>query len=189
MNLQALFDGLLAVTAFYLAWQAGRSSPALRLSSCLLGAAATLGALRFSGVLPLPPLHQYVSMLGAGVGLPLLAIAVIQDTSLVATQRRFTWIFAVIAAVVCTLFVMLVQLKWWAPACAVVSAIAIVIYGARKRQLAMAATGVLMLSTLVAFATRMQAGPLQPGDLLHIGMAMTLLAVDRLRPSAVLMKA
>lgn len=180
MNLQALFDGLLAVTAFYIAWQAARSAPALRLSGVLLGTAAALGALRFSGLLPLPPLHQYVSMLGAGVGLPLLAIAVTQNTSAVATQRRFAWIFAVMAAVVCTLVVMVAQLKWWAPACAVVSALAIVTYGARHRQMAVAATGVLLLATLATFAARVQVGALQPGDLLHIGMALTLLALNRL---------
>jgi hypothetical protein len=184
MNLQALFDGLLALTAFYLAWHARRDAPALRLACSLVGAAATLGALRFSGVLPLPPLHQYASLLGAGVGLPLLAIAIAQRSSVVAVQRRFTWIFAVTAAVACTLAVMVVQLKWWAPACAVLSALAIVIHGVRNRQVTMAATGVLLLVTLVAFAARLQVGPLQPGDLLHIGMALTLLALGRLRHNA-----
>lgn len=184
MNLQALFDGLLAVTAFYVAWQAGRSAPALRLSATLLGVAATLGALRFSGVLPLPPLHQYVSMLGAGVGLPLLALAVTQPASAVAAQRRFAWIFAVFAAVACTLAVVVAQLKWWTPVCAIAAAVAIVAYGVVRKQGTMVAIGALLLLTLVAFATRMQAGPLQQGDLLHIGMAMTLLAVDRLRHRA-----
>jgi hypothetical protein len=45
MNLQALFDGLLAVTAFYVAKQTAPTGVALRLSACLLGVAATLGAL------------------------------------------------------------------------------------------------------------------------------------------------
>jgi hypothetical protein len=175
MNLQALLDGLLAVTAFYVAWQAGRSAPALRLSTTLLGAAATLGALRFSGVWPLPPLHQYVSMLGAAVGLPLLALAVTQPASAVAAQRRFAWIFAVLAAVASTLAVVMVQLKWWTPVCAIAAALAIVAYGVARKQGAMAATGVLLLVTLVAFAMRMQAGALQPGDLLHIGLTLTLL--------------
>ena len=83
--------------------------PAMRLACLLLGSAAVLGTLRFSGVLPLPPLHQFVSMLGAGVGLPLLAIAVVWPHSAVATERRFTWIFAVIAAVICILLVLMVQ--------------------------------------------------------------------------------
>jgi hypothetical protein len=189
MNLQALLDGLLAVTAFYVAWQAGRSAPALRLSTTLLGLAATLGALRFSGVWPLPPLHQYVSMLGAAVGLPLLALAVTQPASAVAAQRRFAWIFAVLAAVACTLAVVVAQLKWWTPVCAIAAAMAIMAYGVARKQGALVATGALLLVTLVAFATRMQAGPLQPGDLLHIGMALTLLAVDRLRRRAAPMAA
>jgi hypothetical protein len=181
MNLQALLDGLLAVTAFYVAWQAGRSAPALRLSATLLSEAATLGALRFSGVLPLPPLHQYVSMLGAGVGLPLLALAVTQPTSAVAAQRRFAWIFAVLAAVACTLAMVVAQLKWWTPVCAIAAAVAIVAYGVARKQGAVVATGALLLLTLVAFATRVQAGLLQPGDLLHIGLTLTLLLASRFK--------
>ena len=183
MNLQALLDGLLAIVAFYVALQAGRSAPALRLAAGLLGAAATLGALRFSGVLPLPPLHQYISMLGAGVALPLLALAITQPTSAVAAQRRFAWIFAVLAAVVCTLVVLVAQVKWWTPMCATVAATAIAGYGVVRKQAAVAGIGVLLLVTLIAFAMRVQAGPIQPGDLLHIGMALVLLAINRVRSS------
>jgi lysylphosphatidylglycerol synthetase-like protein (DUF2156 family) len=179
MNLQALLDGLLAVTALYVAKQAAPTAPALRLSGCLLGIAATLGALRFSGLLPLPPLHQFFSMLGAGVGLPLLAIAVTQSTSAVAAQRRFTWIFAVIVAVVCTLVVMVAQLKAWASISAVVAALAILTHGIFRKRFVIAMTGLLMLTTLIAFAAKAQLGPLQSGDLLHIGLALTLLLASR----------
>lgn len=179
MNLQALFDGLLAVTAFYIAWGPARAAPALRLGCLLLGSAAVLGTLRFSGVLALPQLHQYLSMLSAGVGLPMLAIALTQPRSAVASQRRYAWIFAVIAAVVCTLIVMVLQWKLWTSVCAIMSALCILGYGTLRKQLLKAATGLLMLLTLVAFAIKAQVGSLLPGDILHIGLAITLILIGR----------
>jgi len=179
MNLQALFDGLLAAIAFYIALGPARSAPALRLGCLLLGSAAVLGTLRFSGLLALPQLHQYFSMLGAGVGLPMLAIALTQTGSAVASQRRYAWIFAVIAAVVCTLVVMVFQWKLWASVCAILSALSILGYGAARKRLLTAAIGLLMLVTLVAFAAKAQAGGLLPGDILHIGLAVTLVMIGR----------
>jgi len=179
MNLQALFDGLLAATAFYIAWGPARFAPALRLGCLLLGSAAVLGTLRFSGLLALPQLHQYFSMLGAGVGLPMLAIALTQPGSAVASQRRFAWIFAVIAAVVCTLVVMVVQWKLWTSVCAILAALSILGYGTLRKRLLTAAAGLLMLLTLLAFALKFQVGALLPGDILHIGLAATLALIGR----------
>jgi hypothetical protein len=179
MNLQALFDGLLAVTAFYIACGLPRTRPALRLGCLLLGSAAVLGTLRFSGVLPLPQLHQYFSMLGAGVGLPLLAIAATQPTSAVASQRRFAWIFAVIAAVVCTLLIYVAQFKLWPSICAIAAALALLTHGAMRKQLLLASAGLLMLLTLLAFAAKVEAGSMQPGDILHMGLALTLALLGR----------
>jgi hypothetical protein len=174
MNLQAALDGLLAVSALWLARQAGPKAPALRLGCVLLGIAAVLGTLRFSGLLPLPAWHQFFSMLGAGVGLPLLAIAMTQPRSAIASQRRFAWVFGVTAAVTCTLLVMVVQWKLWTSVCALASAIGMLIWGIRHQQGAVTATGLLMLITLGAFAAKLQAGPLQPGDLLHLGLTLVL---------------
>lgn len=174
MNLQALFDGLLAMTAFYIAWGPARTAPALRLGCLLLAVAAVLGTLRFSGLLPLPLLHQFFSMLGAGVGLPLLALAVTQPTCAVASQRRFAWIFAVIAAVVCTLVVMVMQWKLWTSVCAILAALSIVGFGVSRKLWLPFSTGLVMLATLVAFAGKMTLGHLLPADLLHVGLSVTL---------------
>ena len=111
MNWQAAFDGLLALAAFWVVLGPGRHLPALKLGCLLLGSAAVLGTLRFSGLLPLPQLHQFVSLLGAGVGLPLLALALVAPAGAVATQTRFTWIFAVVAAVLCVLLGVVAGIK------------------------------------------------------------------------------
>jgi len=174
MNLQALLDGLLAATAFYIAWGPARSAPALRLGCLLLAVAAVLGTLRFSGLLPLPQLHQFFSMLGAGVGLPLLALAVTQPACAVASQRRFAWIFAVIAAVVCTLVVMVMQWKLWTSVCAILAALSIVGFGVSRKLWLPVSTGLVMLATLVAFAGKMTLGHLLPADILHVGLSVTL---------------
>lgn len=185
MNLQALFDGLLAVTAFYIAWGPARTAPALRLGCLLLGCAAVFGTLRFSGLLVLPQLHQYFSVLGAGVGLPLLSIAVTQPSSAIASQRRFAWIFAVIAAVVCTLLVYIVQFKLWTSLCAIAAALAILAHGVQRKQLLLASAGVLTLLTLLAFAAKVQAASLLPGDILHIGLSLALILMSRCASGAI----
>jgi hypothetical protein len=178
MNLQAFFDGLLAATAFYVAWGPARAAPALRLGCYLLGSAAVLGTLRFSGLLPLPQWHQYFSMLGAGVGLPLLAIAATQPSSAVASQNRFAWIFAIAAAAMCTVLVYVAQIKLWTSVCAIATALAILVHGTMRKKLLWASAGLLMLLTLLAFATKLQVGSLLPGDILHIGLALTLVLLS-----------
>lgn len=179
MNWQALFDGLLAAVAIWVVLKPAQHLPAMRLACLLLGSAAVLGTLRFSGVLPLPPLHQFVSMLGAGVGLPLLAIAVVWPHSAVATERRFTWIFAVIAAVVCILLVLMVQFKLWTSVCAIVSALGIVGSALARKRWPVLAAGLCILFALLAFAAQLRAGPLLPGEFLHIGLALGLLLLGR----------
>jgi hypothetical protein len=179
MNLQAGFDGLLALAAFWVVLGPARQLPALRLGCLLLGSAAVLGTLRFSGLLPLPPLHQFLSLLGAGVGLPLLALALVAPASAVSTQPRFTWIFAVIAAVFCVLLGVVAGLKLWGPVCAFASALVISAVAARRRdQLALGA-GVCMVLAFAAFAAQLSAGPLRPGEFLHIGLALAMLLLGR----------
>ena len=177
MNLQALFDAVLAVVCFALAFDASKARPAWRLSQLLLAAAAILGALRFSQLLPMPSLHQFFSMLGAGVGLPLLAMAVIQPDSAVATQRRFAWIYAIVAATACIFLVMVAQIKAWTAVCALLSALSIVVLGVKNQKKLTALGGLLLLMTLTAFALKLNAPPLLPGDVLHIGMSLSLLVL------------
>lgn len=178
MNWHAFLDAVLAAVALYIGWQSDRSAPAMRMGCYLLAGAAVLGALRFSGLLPLPELHQFLSMLGAGVGLPLLALAVCQPSSAVAAQRRYTWIFAVTATVICVLVVMVAQIKLWPSVCAIAAALAILAFGAARRQRRVATAGLFMTAALAAFAVKMQGGGLQPGDFLHIGLALSLIMLS-----------
>jgi len=179
MNLQAGFDGLLALAALWVALGPARQRPALRLACLLLGSAAVLGTLRFSGLLPLPQLHQFVSMLGAGVGLPLIAFAVIRTDGLVATQPRYTWIVAVVLAVLCVLIGVVAGVKLWAQVWAVGAAVCTAAVAVRRRDLHALGAAVCMVLAFAAFVAQLRAGPLQPGDFLHIGMALAMLLLGR----------
>lgn len=179
MNWQAAFDALLALAAFWVVLGPGRHLPALSLGCLLLGTAALLGTLRFSGVLPLPPLHQFVSLLGAGVGLPLLALALLAPAGVVATQPRFTWVFAVVAAVLCVLLGVVAGIKLWGSVCAFVAALTIAAVAARRQDRLALGAGICMVLAFAAFAGQLSAGPLRPGEFLHIGLALALLLLGR----------
>jgi hypothetical protein len=178
MNQAALLDGLLALTAFWLAAVAWQRHPALRLGSLLLGAAATLGALRFSGLLALPQWHQYFSLLGAGAGLPLVAVALVAPDSAVARQPRYAWILACGACVVCTVLVVVLQVKVWSAATALGAAVAVLVASSRRRQIGLALAGSCMLAALLLFALKTRVPFLAPGDVLHLGLAVALLLVS-----------
>jgi hypothetical protein len=111
-------------------------------------------------------------------GLPLLAIASTQPQSAVASQNRFAWIFAIIAAAVCTILVYVAQFKLWTSVCALAAGLAIVVHGTMRKKLLLASAGLLMLLTLLAFASKSQIGSLLPGDILHIGLALTLVLLS-----------
>ena len=171
MNWQAFFDACLAAVALWTAVQCAAARPAVRLGCVLLGLAAMLGALRFSGLLPLPPLHQVMSMLGAAVGLPLLAIAVIAPGSAVASQTRYAWIFAVSAGVLCMLIVVVADIKVWASIWALLAVLAMAGSAAWNRRWHLLAAAACMLAASLAFAIGVTAGVLGPGDFLHVGLA------------------
>jgi hypothetical protein len=73
----------------------------------------------------------------------------------------------------------LFQLKIWTSVCAIVSAIAILASGVIGRQGRIASAGLLMVAAFGAFALKVHAGDLQPGDLLHLGLALGLILLGR----------
>ncbi|MBM3538668.1 MAG: hypothetical protein FJX55_12645 [Alphaproteobacteria bacterium] len=174
MNQQALLDGVLAGVALWAAWGPGRALPALRLGAALLAAAAVLGTLKFSGLLPLPELHQSMSMFAAGVGLPLLGVAMVWPDGVVARERRYAWIFGVAAAVMCVLVAVVGGIKLWPSVCALLAVVAMGLASSLRRQWWGAAAAACMLLALVGFAAKRNLGPLAPGDVLHVGLALGL---------------
>lgn len=171
MNTAALFDGMLALVAFGLAAVHGRRVTAVGLAGCVLGAAATLGSLRFADVLVLPGLHQLASALGATVALPLLALAAWWPQGALARSRRYAWIFAVVAGAACVLVVVVAGIKLWSSAWALGSAVLMLGVALRRRQVWGVASALCLLAGFAAFLASVRWLGLQPGDYLHIGMA------------------
>ncbi len=174
MNQQALWDGVLALVALWVAWGPGRGMPALRLGASLVAAAAVLGTLRFSGLLPLPSLHQALSMFGAGVGLPLLGVAMVWPQGGVARQARYAWCFGIVAAVLCVLIAVLAELKLWPSATALLAVSAMLLWSLVRKHWWGVAAAASLLVALLCFAAKLALGPLAPGDVLHIGLALGL---------------
>ena len=174
MNWQAGLDALLMLVALWAALGPARDMPAARLGCLVLAAAALLGTLRFSGVLPLPQLHMFVSALGACVAMPLLAAGVVWPQRPVAQVTRFAWVLGVILAVLYVLVGVVAGIKLWAAVWAVVSALAIIGVSVPRRQWLAVAAGSSMLAAFVLFASQVSWADWRPGEFLHLGLAIGL---------------
>ena len=58
MNSLAITDSLLLIVTFLIAYGA-KHPPSIRIAAGLFAAAAFLGVLRFTGILPLPTMHSF----------------------------------------------------------------------------------------------------------------------------------
>lgn len=175
MNSAAFFDGVLALVALWLAIVPGRSFPAVRLAALILAAAACLGTLRFSGLLPLPEMHQLLSTLGANTGFPLIAVVSVWPLGAVARTQRYAWIGAIVLAVAGMLFTVVAPFKLWTSGLAILSALSILGLGLRRKESLLAGAGLAMLAALLAFSAKFQLAGLAPGDLLHLGLSASLI--------------
>ena len=174
MNWQAGLDALLMLVAVWVALGPAKAMPAAQLGCLVLAAAALLGTLRFSGVLPLPQLHMFVSALGTCVAMPLLAAAVLWPQRPVAKEPRFAWVLGVILAVLYVLAGVVAGIKLWSAVWAVVSALAIIGVSVARRQWLAVAAGSSMLAALVLFALQVSWADWRQGEFLHLGLAIGL---------------
>ena len=97
--------------------------------------------------------------------------------SRVARQVRYAWILACVACVVATVLVVVLQFKLWASVTAVASALAIIVAGIKQRHAVAAIAGLVMLAALLLFAVKAAVPLLAPGDVLHTGLAASLLLI------------
>ena len=173
MNSLAMTDSLLLVVTFLIAIGA-KYPPSIRIAAGLFAAAACLGVLSFTGVLPLPTMHSFFSGLGATAAYPLLAVTFLFSGSVLTNQWRFSSIFAVIAGAL-GLVASALEFGIWGNAVALISVAALVLRSIISRD-AMATVGaVSLLAAVILFALNVSfASLLKPGDFLHIFMALGL---------------
>jgi len=108
----------------------------------------------------------------------LVAVALVAPDSAVARQPRYAWILACGACVVCTVLVVVLQVKVWSAATALGAAVAVLVVSFRRRQSGLALAGSCMLAALLLFALKTPVPFLAPGDVLHLGLAVALLLVS-----------
>ena len=182
MNSLALSDGVLLIATVAIVMKPSGST-GLRLSAAVFAAAAFLGVLRFSTLLPLPGMHSFFSGLGASAAYPLLATAFLWPRSAVAQSWRFASIFLIIAGAF-GLVASALDFSLWANLLAVAAVVALQIRSIKDRDIIAAVGSSSLLTALLLFSSQFSLPPvLQPGDFLHLLMALglTLIATRSLR--------
>ena len=182
MNSLALSDGLLLIATLAIIMKPSAST-GIRLSAAVFAAAAFLGVLRFSTLLPLPGMHSFFSGLGASAAYPLLAAAFLWPDSAVAQSWRFASIFLIIAGAF-GLVASALEFNLWGNFLAIVAVVALLCRSIKDKDVIAAMGSGSLLAALLLFSSQFSLPPvLQPGDFLHLFMALglTLMATRSLR--------
>ena len=182
MNSLALSDGLLLIATLAIIMKPSAST-GIRLSAAVFAAAAFLGALRFSTLLPLPGMHSFFSGLGASAAYPLLAAAFLWPDSAVAQSWRFASIFLIIAGAF-GLVASALEFSLWGNLLAIVAVVALLLRSIKNRDVKATMGSSSLLAALLLFSSQFSLPPVfQPGDFLHLFMALglTLMATRSLR--------
>ncbi|MBT4212256.1 MAG: hypothetical protein HOE18_10445 [Porticoccaceae bacterium] len=182
MNSLALSDGVLLIATLAIIMKPSAST-GIRLSAAVFAAAAFLGVLRFSTLLPLPGMHSFFSGLGASAAYPLLAAAFLWPDSAVAQSWRFASIFLIIAGAF-GLVASALEFNLWGNFLAIVAVVALLFRSIKDKDVMAAMGSGSLLAALLLFSSQFSLPPvLQPGDFLHLFMALglTLMATRSLR--------
>lgn len=180
MNSLAISDGLLFLVACYFALQV-RMPIAFRLGSAILGAAAILGALRFSGLLPLPQMHDFFSTLGASSAFALVSASVIWPNQIVSLKAKYASILFIISAALGLIMVVGFEFVIFGQLMAFLSVFLVAISSLKNKRID-GFLGALVMATGFLLFTMEYAIPgyLQPGDFLHIFTAVGLVVFGQI---------
>lgn len=96
MNADALSDLVLMLVCVSIAWRSRHAQPAVAIATTLIGAAALLGVLRYSGVPLVWGPHRFASLLAACAAFPLLAAGLRWTDSALATRYAAVGRFVVV---------------------------------------------------------------------------------------------
>lgn len=96
MNADALSDLVLLVVCALIAWRDARTRPAIAVGAGLVGAAALLGVLRFSGLAQVVGPHRFLSLLAACCAFTLLAVGLRWPEGALASRRAAVGRFVVV---------------------------------------------------------------------------------------------
>jgi hypothetical protein len=180
MNSLAITDALLALVAFGIVVK-GESSLAFRLGVGILGAAALLGMLKFSRLLPLPELHLSASLLSQAAGFPLIAVAVLWPTCAESQKLKALGFSFILLIGIVVVVVEALAITAYTQLIATTALLAICIMALLRRQGLTLLGGATLLLGFILFASKIQlVSFLQPGDYLHICLAIGLLLLAKI---------
>lgn len=176
MNADALSDAVLATVSLIAATRLMYRQPGLGTACMLIGLAAAIGVLRYSGVESALGPHRFFSLLAACAAFPLLTIAVRWPDDPVARYPRATARFVVLIGGVGIALVLAGFERWREIVPAVAAALLLLtVFKTLHRQ---RIAGVLLIAAALAFAAAGQPVPildLGPAELLHYTLAAGLL--------------
>lgn len=173
----ALTDGVLLLTCFYIA-RGAAASVGVRLALSVIGLAAALGVLKFSGVAPMPGMHSFLSQISSVAALPLLALVLLDEQAAVSVSAKFAWIFLVVLSAVGLIITTGLGIKAYGPIMAAGSVMVLLIGLARRGRFRQGLGALVMLAGMALFVAKVSVGNfLTPGDFLHLGMALGLLGL------------
>lgn len=172
MSSLAITDGILFLCA---AWLASRVALPIgyRLAFGLLGLAALLGFLRFSGIYPIETWHRLFTILGGSAALPLLAVCVKWPHGAVTNERQYALIFLGAAGLLGVAIAGLAKLRVYDQVLGSLSMLAMLWLLIQLRDGRRILGIVFMIVGSALFVAKVKIAPwLQPGDFLHLGMAL-----------------
>jgi hypothetical protein len=186
MNGNAASDLVLALVCGWVVATKMARHPGLGLAALLIGAAAALGVLRFSGLEALAGAHRFASLVSACAGFPVLAWAVRWPQDPIAATGKGASRFALLAGGI-GVGATVLGLAAWGQGVALVSAMVIVVTAVQRRE-AVGIAGAVALVVGLAAAAVGKAAPFNTTVVLHLGLALALallaVSVDR-RPAVI----
>ena len=146
--------------------------PLMRLSACLVSAAAWLGVLRFSGFYADPAPHMFVSMVAGVSAFPARAAAVVIPKACIVTEQRLALVVVILAAVTGAAIIIASGSRLYLNLTSLSAILLIAFVSFRARNTISGVSALVMLVGSLCFATKFSPTPmLQPADVLHLAMA------------------
>jgi hypothetical protein len=177
MNANAASDLVLALVCGWVVATQWQRQPGFGLAALLIGVAATLGVLRFSGVEALAGAHRFASLLSACAGFPLLAWSLGWPADPIAATMKGASRFALLVGGV-GVGATVLGVAIWGQALALISGLVIAVTMAQRREPVGIAGAVALLAAMAA-AGAGKAAPFNATVVLHLGLALALLLLAR----------
>ncbi len=174
MNGDALSEVLLAAVTLFIAWREIGRRPGVAIGMGLIGFAALLGALLYSGIAEASGPHQFASMVTACAGFPLLAFSLRWTDGTLATRISAAARFILIIGAFGVLFVTLMQFSVWGRIAPALSALLIMISALQSRQPAAIAGATLLITCFSLSLANYTFAPLDSAQQFHVLMAISL---------------